>query len=200
MDEEVALVSKLIQSLKNEEKKTRNRIVILKKDLQLNEQELEYLKLRYEQRVVNTFMKGKLTDLEKVMSSTSWRQAMYRAHYLKIISDIEQNMTKKIERLLIEISKQKLDLEAALRDNINLKREKEKQMQSLRNMKINRQKELTRIRTDKKALGKYVSEKTAGIKQLENIIKKILEDKSRREREDRIRRQREAMKTKVFHH
>ena len=156
LDEEVALVSKLIQSLKSEEKKTRNRIVILKKDLQLNEQELEYLRLRYEQRVVNTFMKGKLTDLEKVMSSTSWRQAMYRAHYLKIISDIEQNMKKKIERLLIEISKQKLDLEAALRDNINLKREKEKQMQSLRNMKINRQKELTRIRTDKKALGSYI--------------------------------------------
>ena len=198
LDEEVALVSKLIQSLKSEEKKTRNRIVMLKKDLQLNEQELEYLRLRYEQRVVNTFMKGKLTDLEKVMSSTSWRQAMYRAHYLKIISDIEQNMKKKIERLLIEISKQKLDLEASLRDNINLKREKEKQMQSLRNMKINRQKELTRIRTDKKALGSYIAEKSAGIKQLESIIKKILEDKSRFEREDRIRRQREAMRTKSF--
>ena len=143
-------------------------------------------------------MKGRLTDLEKVLSSTSWRQAMYRTHYLKIISDNEQEMTVKIERLLIQISKQKLELEASLRDNINLKRDKEKQMQSLRNMKINRQKELTRIRTDKKALGSYIAEKTAGIKQLENIIKKILEDKSRFEREDRIRRQREAMKTKSF--
>ena len=198
LDEEVALITRLIQSLRREEGKTRNRIEILKKDLQLNEQELELLRLRYEQRVINTFMKGRLTDLEKVLSSTSWRQAMYRTHYLKIISDIEQKMTVKIERLLIQISKQKLELEASLRDNIKLKRDKEKQMQSLRNMKINRQKELTRIRTDKKALGSYIAEKTAGIKQLENIIKKILEDKSRFEREDRIRRQREAMKTKSF--
>ena len=198
LDEEVALITRLIQSLRSEEGKTRNRIEILKKDLQLNEQELELLRLRYEQRVINTFMKGRLTDLEKVLSSTSWRQAMYRTHYLKIISDIEQGMTVKIERLLIQISKQKLELEASLRDNIILKRDKEKQMQSLRNMKINRQKELTRIRTDKKALGSYIAEKTAGIKQLENIIKKILEDKSRFEREDRIRRQREAMKTKSF--
>tara|TARA_Y100000590_G_scaffold470473_1_gene665473 strand:- start:83 stop:1282 length:1200 start_codon:yes stop_codon:yes gene_type:complete len=198
LDEEVALITRLIQSLRSEEGKTRNRIEILKKDLQLNEQELELLRLRYEQRVINTFMKGRLTDLEKVLSSTSWRQAMYRTHYLKIISDIEQEMTVKIERLLIQISKQKLELEASLRDNINLKRDKEKQMQSLRNMKINRQKELTRIRTDKKALGSYIAEKKAGIKQLENIIKKILEDKSRFEREDRIRRQREAMKTKSF--
>ena len=198
LDEEVALITRLIQSLRSEEGKTRNRIEILKKDLQLNEQELELLRLRYEKRVINTFMKGRLTDLEKVLSSTSWRQAMYRTHYLKIISDIEQEMTVKIERLLIQISKQKLELEASLRENIKLKRDKEKQMQSLRNMKINRQKELTRIRTDKKALGSYIAEKTAGIKQLENIIKKILEDKSRFEREDRIRRQREAMKTKSF--
>ena len=198
LDEEVALITRLIQSLRSEERKTRNRIEILKKDLKFNEQELELLRLRYEKRAVNAFMKGKLTDLEKVLSSTSWRQAMYRTHYLKIISQVEQEMTKKIERLLIEISKQKLELEASLRENINLKRDKEKQMQSLRNMKINRQKELTRIRTDKKALGSYIAEKTAGIKQLENIIKKILEDKSRFEREDRIRRQREAMKTKSF--
>ena len=198
LDEEVALITRLIQSLRKEEGKTRDRIEILKKDLQLNEQELEVLRIRYEERVVKAFMQGRLTDLEKVLSSTSWRQAMYRTHYLKIISEIEQEMTKKIEHLLVEISKQKLELEASLRDNINLKRDKEKQMKSLRNMKINRQKELTRIRTDKKSLGSYIAEKTAGVKQLESIIKKILEDKSRFDREDRIRRQREAMKTKSF--
>ena len=92
LDEEVALITRLIQSLRSEEGKTRNRIEILKKDLQLNEQELELLRLRYEQRVINTFMKGKLTDLEKVLSSTSWRQAMYRTHYMKLISDIEQKI------------------------------------------------------------------------------------------------------------
>ena len=123
---------------------------------------------------------------------------MYRTHYLKIISDIEKKMTKQIEKLLIGISQQKLELEAALRGNLILKRDKEKQVSSYRNMRINREQELSRIRFDKKALALYVNEKEAGLKQLENIIKKILEDRARFEREERIRQQQQALKTKSF--
>ena len=43
-----------------------------------------------------------------------------------------------------------------------------------------------------------MQEKAAGIKQLESIIKKVLEDKARFEREERIRQQQEALKTKEF--
>ena len=107
LDEEIALTSRLIQSLKKEEEKTRSRIMQLKEDLLKNENELEILRVRYEQRVVNAYLKGRLTHLEKVFSSTTWRQAMYRTHYLKIISDIEKKLTKQIEKLLIEISQQK---------------------------------------------------------------------------------------------
>ena len=198
LDEEIALVSKLIQSLKNEEQKTKNRVQILEKEIKSKEEELELLKLRYEQRVVNTYMRGRLSNLEKVLSSTSWRQAVYRTQYLKVISEIEQEMTKQIESLLIQISKQKLELESVLRNNLALKREKRKQMSSLRKMRIKRKKELTRIRQDKNALASYIQEKSAGIKQLEGIIKKVLEDKARFEREKRIRQQQEALETKSF--
>ena len=198
LDEEIALTSRLVQSLKREEKKTRSRITQLKEDLLKNENELEILRVRYEQRVVNSYLKGRITDLERVFSSTTWRQAMYRTHYLKIISDIEKKMTKQIEKLLIGISQQKLELEAALRGNLILKRDKEKQMSSYRNMRINREQELSRIRFDKKAMALYVNEKEAGLKQLENIIKKILEDRARFEREERIRQQQQALKTKSF--
>ena len=198
LDEEIALVSKLIQSLKNEEQKTKNRVQILEKEIKSKEEELELLKLRYKQRVVNTYMRGRLSNLEKVLSSTSWRQAVYRTQYLKVISEIEQEMTKQIESLLIQISKQKLELESVLRNNLALKREKRKQMSSLRKMRIKRKKELTRIRQDKNALANYIQEKSAGIKQLEGIIKKVLEDKARFEREERIRQQQETLQTKSF--
>ena len=198
LDEEIALTSRLVQSLKREEKKTRSRITRFKEDLLKNENELEILRFRYEQRVVNSYLKGRITDLERVFSSTTWRQVMYRTHYLKIISDIEKKMTKQIEKLLIGISQQKLELEAALRENLILKRDKEKQMSSYRNMRINREQELSRIRFDKKALALYVNEKEAGLKQLENIIKMILEDRARFEREERIRQQQQALKTKSF--
>ena len=198
LDLEISLTEKLIQALKKEEEKTRARIFQLKENIQKNDNELEILRARYEQRIVNAYLKGQLTDLERVFSSTTWRQAMYRTHYLKIISEIEQKLTKKIEKLLIEIGQQKLELEVVLRSNLNLKRDKERQMSSYRNMRINREKELNRIRSDKKSLVNYIDEKEAGIQQLESIIKKVLEDKARFEREERIRQQQQILKTKSF--
>ena len=198
LDEEISLTAKLIRSLKSEEEKTRKRILQLKSDILKNENELESLRARYKKRVVNSYRKGRLTDLEKVFSSTTWRQAIYRTQYLKIISDIEKKLTNQIERLLIQISQQKLELEAVLRNNLKLVRDKQQQISSYRDMRIAREKELNRIRNDKKALSNYIEEKEAGIIQLESIIKKVLEDKARFERELRIRKQQEALKTKSF--
>ena len=198
LDEEISLTAKLIRSLKSEEEKTRKRILQLKSDILKNENELESLRARYKKRVVNSYRKGRLTDLEKVFSSTTWRQAIYRTQYLKIISDIEKKLTNQIESLLIQISQQKLELEAVLRNNLKLVRDKQQQISSYRDMRIDREKELNRIRNDKKALSNYIEEKEAGIIQLESIIKKVLEDKARFERELRIRKQQEALKTKSF--
>ena len=198
LDEEISLTAKLIRSLKSEEEKTRKRILQLKSDILKNENELESLRARYKKRIVNSYRKGRLTDLEKVFSSTTWRQAIYRTQYLKIISDIEKKLTNQIESLLIQISQQKLELEAVLRNNLKLVRDKQQQISSYRDMRIDREKELNRIRNDKKALSNYIEEKEAGIVQLESIIKKVLEDKARFERELRIRKQQEALKTKSF--
>ena len=198
LDEEIALVNKLIQSLKKEETSNRNKVNVLKDRIKTKEDELELRRTRYEQRIVNTYQKGRVSDLEKVLSSTSWRQAVYRTQYLKIISSIEQKMTKDIENILLAINKDKLKLESLLRQSISLKRDKQKQMTSLRKMRIKREKELNRIRQDKSALANYMQEKSAGVKQLESIIKKVLEDKARSEREERIRQQQQALKTKEF--
>ena len=198
IDKEITLTGKLINSLKDEEEKTRSRILQLKNDILKNENELEAVRIRYEKRVMNSYLKGSLTELEKVFSSTTWRQAMYRTYYLKIISDIEKKMAKRIEKLLVDISRQKVELEVVLRNNVNLKRDKEGQISSYRSMRIDREKELNRLRSDKKALSTYINEKEAGIKQLENIIKRVLEDKARFERELRIRQQQEALRTKSF--
>ena len=198
LDEELALVNKLIQSLKKEENSNRTKVNNLKGRIKTKEDELELLRGRYEQRIRNTYLKGRVSYLEKVLSSTSWRQAVYRTQYLKIISSIEQTMTKEIEGILLTINKDKLKLESLLRQSISLKRDKQKQMTSLRKMRIRREKELNRIRQDKSALANYMQEKSAGVKQLESIIKKVLEDKARSEREERIRQQQQALKTKEF--
>ena len=157
IDKEISLTNKLIQSLKYEEGKARKTIYQLKEDILKNENELESLRIRYKQRVLKSYKKGNLTDLEKVLSSTTWRQAIYRSHYLKLISNIEKKLTKKIEKVLVDISRQKVELEVVLRDNLNLKRDKQSQITSYRNMRINREKELNRVRNDKNALTNYIA-------------------------------------------
>ena len=91
IEEEISLVERLINQIKKEEKNTRDQISILKGKISANEKELNELRLRYAKRAKYLYKKGSLSDIEKVLSSTSWRQAVYRTKYQKIIADIDRN-------------------------------------------------------------------------------------------------------------
>lgn len=198
LDEEISLMDRLITQLEQEERRTNQQILSLQSDIGKNQQRLESLQDRYARRVVHTYKQGDLSLLEKVLSSTTWRQAVYRAHYLKIISDIDRKMKEDIQDLIQRISTQQQELESVLAQNKALQRERKTQQESLRGKKAGKQKELVKIRQSKSQLAEYIEEKKAGLKQLEEVFQRILEDKTRFEREERLRRQREALQSKAF--
>ncbi len=198
LEEEISLLDRLITELQRKELTTRQQIRSLESEISKQTRELENLRKRYERRVIHTYKKGSLSTLEKVLSSTSWRQAVYRVRYLKIISEIERKNQIRLKSLLVDIGQKKLNLEAALRRNRALKREQERQKETLRKKKIAREKELVKIRRNKAELANVIREKQRGIKELGAVLKKILEDKARFEREERIRRQQAALKAKSF--
>ena len=192
------ILQKLLKELVKEEKLLVADITRLERKINESENNLESLRKLYAKRLATMYKKGQLSNLEKVLSSTSWRQAIYRSKYLKIISKIDQDAHDTIRSLLIEIGKQKLSLESALRKKRYLKKEREKTLSQVRSKKKKEQRELTRIRKSQKELKNYLSEKQAGMKQLEVIIKKIREDIARLDREERIRRQQMALQSKEF--
>ena len=198
LSEEIALLQKLLKEIAKEEKLLVADVSRLERKINDSEKNLENLRNLYAKRLSTMYKKGQISNLEKVLSSTSWRQAIYRSKYLKIISKIDQNAHNTIRSLLIEIGKQKLSLESALRKKRNLKKEREKTLSQVRSKKKKEQRELTRIRRSQKELKNYLSEKQAGMKQLEVIIKKIREDIARIDREERIRRQQIALQSKEF--
>ena len=198
LSEEITLLQKLVRELNKEEKLLSADISRTEKKINSSERDLDTLRLRYAHRLKTIYKKGQISNLEKILSSTSWRQAIYRAKYLKIISDIDKKTHDTIRSLLIEIGKQKLSLETVLRKKRKLKRDKEKTLSQVRNKKRKEQRELVKIRKSQKELKIYLTEKQAGVKQLEAIIKKIQEDIARAEREERIRRQQLALKSKEF--
>ncbi len=198
LSEEISLLQRLLNEIDKEERLLVADVSRTEKRIEQSEIELDTLRVRYGRRLTKMYKKGQLSNLEKILSSTSWRQAVYRTKYLKIISDIDQQTHDTIRSLLIEIGKQKLALETALRRKRKLKKDREQTLSSLRNKKRKEQRELAKIRQSQKELKGYLTEKQAGVKQLETIIKKIQDDIARSEREARIRQQQQALQSKSF--
>ncbi len=198
IDKEISLTNKLYNQLKNELNKSEIEIDKLSKGIKANEEQLSKLRYRYSQRIIQMYKKGTLSDIEKMLSSSSWRQAMYRAKYMGIISDIDQRTQNKIKSLLIDIGKQRILLESNYRNKVRLKKDQEQSKVSLRASRKNRQKELDKIKKNQSELTKYLEEKQAGMQELEALLKKIRQDKSSYDRADRIKRQQTALKTQVF--
>ena len=198
LSEEISLLQKLVKELVKEEKLLMADISRMERKINESENNLEELRKLYAKSLAMMYKKGQISNLERVLSSTSWRQAIYRSKYLKIISKIDRETHDTIRALLIEVGKQKLSLESALRKKRYLKREREKTLSQVRSKKKKEQRELTRIRKSQKELKNYLSEKQVGMNQLEVIIKKIREDIARLEREERIRKQQMALSSKEF--
>lgn len=198
LEKEMSLMSQLINKLTRTERFTKNQISKLEQYIPETERLLETCLNRYEKRAIEIYKKGSPTSLVKLISSSSWRQAVYRARYMKIVSDIEKTMQDSIQLLLIDISNQKSDLNHALRKNTSTKNEKAKQQALLTKNKKITQDELKNIKNNKKELEKYLAEKEEGLKQLEIVRQKLLNDKNRSLRERRIRQQQEYLNTKQF--
>ena len=198
LSQEISLLQRLVKEIDKEEKLLVADIARTESQIIKSEVELDTLRVRYGRRLTKMYKKGQLSNIEKILSSTSWRQAIYRTKYLKIISDLDQKTHNTIRSLLIEIGKQKLNLEGALRKKRRLKKDREVTLTSLRSKKRKEQRELTKIRRSQKELKTFLSENQEGVHQLESIIAKIREDFARFEREDRIRRQQIALKAKEF--
>ncbi|MGY8780099.1 MAG: murein hydrolase activator EnvC family protein [Fidelibacterota bacterium] len=198
LSEEISLLRRLVKEIKKEENLLVADISRTEKQIIKSEVDVDTLRVRYARRLAKIYKKGQLSNLEKVFSSTSWRQAIYRTKYLKIISNLDQKTHAIIRSLLVEIGKQKLSLEAALRKKRRLKNDREKTLAEVRNKKRTEQRELIKIRQSQKELKIYLTEKQVGVKQLEAILKKIREDIARTDREDRIRKQQMALKAKEF--
>ena len=198
LSEEISLLQRLLKEIDKEEKLLVADISRSENQIYKSEIELDSLRVRYARRLNKMYKKGQLTNIEKILSSTSWRQAIYRSKYLKIIADIDKKTYNTIRSLLVEIGKQKLNLETALRKKRRLKRDRSQTLSLVQNKKRKEQKALIKIRRSQKDLKTYLSEKQAGVKQLEALITKIQDDINRVERETRIRRQQQALQSKEF--
>ena len=93
LSEEISLLQRLLKEIDKEEKLLIADVARIGGKITKSEIELDSLRIRYTSRLTKIYKKGQLSNLERIFSSTSWRQTIYRAKYLKIISELDQKLS-----------------------------------------------------------------------------------------------------------
>ena len=173
IDEEISLVRNLIYRLRREEKIKEKSITQAEVTIEKKESEHTSLVNRYAKRVTHTYKKGRLSDLEKLLDAKSWRQAVYRAKYIKIISEHDRSLADEIRRNLVEIEAKRTVLERELTDIRKIDKEKLSRKKWLEQRRRVRNKELGNLKRDRQKMSVALNERKKAAQQMESIISRL---------------------------
>ena len=170
IDEEISLVRNLIYRLRREEKIKEKSITQAEVTIEKKESEHTSLVNRYAKRVTHTYKKGRLSDLEKLLDAKSWRQAVYRAKYVKIISEHDRSLADEIRRNLVEIETKRTVMERELIDIRKIDEEKLSRKKWLEQRRRVRNKELGNLKRDRQKMSVALNQRKKAAQQMESII------------------------------
>ena len=173
IDEEISLVRNLIYRLRKEEKIKEKAIILAEVTIEKKESEHTSLVDRYAKRVTYTYKKGRLSDLEKLLDAKSWRQAVYRAKYIKIISEHDRSLAVEIRSNLTEIEAKRTVMERELTDIKNIDKEKSSRKKWLEQRRRVRNKELDNLKRDRQKMFVALNERKKAAQQMASIISRL---------------------------
>ena len=173
IDEEISLVRNLIYRLRREEKIKEKSITQAEVTIEKKESEHTSLVNRYAKRVTHTYKKGRLSDLEKLLDAKSWRQAVYRAKYIKIISEHDRSLADEIRRNLVEIETKRTVMERELIDIRKIDEEKLSRKKWLEQRRRVRNKELGNLKRDRQKMSVALNERKKAAQQMGSIISRL---------------------------
>lgn len=199
IDEEISLVRNLIFRLRKEEKRKEKLISEAKDIIVQKELKHEELLKRYSKRIVNTYKKGRLSDLEKLLDSRSWEQAVYRAKYLEIISNYDKSLSSEIKLNINEINNQKGVLQSELIDIKKIDKEKISRKKWLEQRRKIRGKQLGDLKRDRQEMIVAMKERKKAAGEMERIITRLERERAIRIAElERRRKEIEMVASKPF--
>ncbi len=177
------LLRKLIWELRKEANENEKNINKLQIEIAKSEEEIKKLKEHYANYVRSTYKRGRLHDLELILTSRSLNQMLVRTIYLKKFSEYRKKTIDSIYAIQNELKERKSELEIALARQKELIAEKEKEEANL-SASINEKKAiLEKIRKDKQNLQAQLERRKKAIKEIETMIAKLIEEERRRREE-----------------
>ena len=129
IDRKMALTSRARGLLERERTIISREIDQSNKNLEATRQQLQDLKDLYARRAVYSYKFGRIKNIQLILSSVSFNQALIRYRYLKLIAENDERTIRSIARKESEIVqlKQKLDRDLALKEqNLQEKQREER--------------------------------------------------------------------------
>ena len=145
IDKKVAYISRARGLLEREHRLVNAKIDASNRLLQETQKRIVKLRALYAERAVYAYKHGRIRNLELIVSSKSFNEALIRYHYLKIIADHDQRLIESIQQKEAAIINLKTDLEKDLQlksKNLREKKSEEKNSLTNRSKKSNLLKEI----------------------------------------------------------
>ena len=161
--------------------------------LKKNEERIKKLKELYAERAIYAYKYGRVRNLQLLLSSQSFNQALIRYKYLKIITDMIKEPSDQLEdkKLEIESLKQKLDRDFSLKNKNLLEKQKEEN-----NYLSSRSKKTSLLKDLRWTQNTYQAQLTRKKQETEKLTTLIVELKKRAWKNNRENRQ--SMSTSIL--
>ncbi len=192
LEQQSALIRKLISRLRDEEQQITSDIDSARAGIEDLEQRQQFLQSHYANYVRSVYKHGRVYDLELLFSSQSINQLSIRIQYLKRFSEQRARDLHDILANKDSLEQKDRDLQEKLASERQLLADKTREETVLKQKRSERQGMLVRIRKDKKTYRRQLTRKTDAAHQIENLIADLIEkERIRKEKEAAERRARE---------
>ncbi|MGA7839113.1 MAG: peptidoglycan DD-metalloendopeptidase family protein [Ignavibacteriaceae bacterium] len=177
------LLNKLINKLKKEERQKEKEIVKSKSEISSLEKEIKTLKENYSKYVVSIYKYGTPEELEMLINSKSFQQALLRFKYLQKFTERRKTDLEDIKASIAKLNKLKARLEKEKREKELLAREKEAEERDLSAKMKESNKILAAIKHDKRELKNEIEAKKGAEDKIKDLIANLIEKENRRREE-----------------
>ena len=185
IENKIDLTEKLMKAI-NKEINSIN-LKISNKEIEIEKTEKKISKIRYElkSRLIHLYKNGKPSIIESILSAKDWNDAIYKTKYLNVLSDHEKKLQIILEKTLISLDTQRLQLTKEIKYKKNLKKDKNTETDNLMRDKQKRELLLADINKRKSNYEVDLIKTQHKMSKVEQIISNLLKDKKRIEEKER---------------
>lgn len=167
---QIYLRRQMIKKISSAEKQTERKIDLAEKDISAREKEISSLREVAKKRIVHLYKYGRTNEIEAIVSSKSFSQALIRIKYVMYFIE---NDKKNINRLATEVQELEKERNTLLDDlaykrNITAKKRSESASLSRKQQVLKREK--SAIQKNQKALLSELRKKEASVNKLMELI------------------------------